>query len=104
MPTENTPGALAGFTYRVLIAVGIIALAVLVWRLSSVLVIVFGGIILAAALRALTNFAVRYTPLSDRWALGLVVLLVLGLLLLAGWLIGAPSFRLGPHRGRRRRG
>jgi hypothetical protein len=47
MPTENGPGALAGFTYRVLIAVGIIALAVLVWRLSSVLVIVFGGIILA---------------------------------------------------------
>jgi predicted PurR-regulated permease PerM len=89
MPTENTPGALAGFTYRVLIAVGIIALAVLVWRLSSVLVIVFGGIILAAALRALTGFAVRYTPLPDRWALGLVVLLVLGLLLLAGWLIGA---------------
>lgn len=88
MQTENTSGALAAFTYRVLIAVGIVAVAALAWRLSSVFIIVFGGILLAAALRALTNFTVRHTPLSDRWALAAVVLVLLALLILGGWLIG----------------
>jgi len=89
MQTETSPGSLSGFTYRALIAVGIVALAVLVWRLSGVFTVVFGGILLAAALGSLTNFAVRHTPLSPRWALALVVISLLALLILAGWLIGA---------------
>jgi predicted PurR-regulated permease PerM len=88
MQTETASGSLAAFTYRVLIAVGIVALAVLAWQLASVFIIVFGGVILAAALRALRNFTVRYTPLPERWALAVVVLVLVALLVLGGWLIG----------------
>jgi predicted PurR-regulated permease PerM len=80
---------LARFSYRVLIAVGIVALAVLAWRLSGVFILIFGGIILAAALRALTRFTVRHTHIGERWALGLVVVTLLALLIVGGWLIGA---------------
>jgi predicted PurR-regulated permease PerM len=89
MQTRTEARPLAGFCYRVLIAVGIVALAVLAWRLSGVFILVFGGILLAAALRALTNFAVSYAHLPPRLALVLVVLTLLAGLVLAFWLIGA---------------
>ena len=89
MPGENASGTLARFTYRVLIAVGIVALAILGWRLADVSVVVFGAIVLATALRSLTTFAVRHTPLPGRWALAVVVLLLVALLGVAGWLAGA---------------
>src|SRR3954469_11246676 len=89
MQPENHLSSLAAFTYRVLISVGIVALAVLAWRLSGVLIIAFGGIILAAMLRALTNFTVRHTPLSGRWALAVVILLLVALTVFAAWLVGA---------------
>jgi len=89
MQADNASSSLAAFTYRVLIFVGIVALAILAWRLADVLIIVFGGIILAATLRALTNFTVRHTPLQGRWALAVVVLALVALFALAGWLVGA---------------
>src|SRR5690349_14258544 len=89
MQPQTEGRSLAGFAYRVLIATGIVALAVLAWRLAGVFILVFGGIILAAALRALTNFTVEHAPLSPRLALVLVVLVLLAALGLAGWLIGA---------------
>jgi len=89
MQTDDTSSSLAAFTYRALIFVGIVALVVLAWRLADVLIIVFGGIILAATLRALTNFTVRHTPLSDHLALAVVILLLVALIAFAVWLVGA---------------
>jgi predicted PurR-regulated permease PerM len=88
MQTENRTGSMALFSYRVLIATGIVAIAVLAWRLAGVFIVIFGGILLAAALRALTNFTIRYTHLPNRWALAVVVLALVALLGLGGWLIG----------------
>jgi predicted PurR-regulated permease PerM len=85
--SERAP--LADFTYRVLIAVGIVALAILTWRLATVFLLIFGSIVLAAALRALSGGVAHYTPLSERWSLALVVVLLAIGLGVGGWLIGA---------------
>jgi predicted PurR-regulated permease PerM len=86
---EPAPSSLEGYTYRVLIAVGLIALAVLGWRLANVFILVFGGILVAVALRVLTDILVRHTRLNEQWALVIVVLSVAALLACTVWLIGA---------------
>ncbi len=85
---ELERGALAAYTYRVLIAVGIAALAVLAWQLADVLMLVFGGVVLASALRALADPLPRLTGLSPRVSLALVVLLLVAGLVGAFWLTG----------------
>lgn len=70
---------------RVAATVAIVALAWLAWRLLDVLALVFGGVLVAAALQALAAPLQRRLHLPPRWALGTVVL---GLVLLA-WLLGA---------------
>jgi predicted PurR-regulated permease PerM len=81
-------GALAAYTYRVLIAVGIVALAVLAWQLADVLMLVFGGVVLASALRALSDPLDRHTALSGRASLAVVVVLLLAAFVAAFWLVG----------------
>jgi predicted PurR-regulated permease PerM len=81
-------GALAAYTYRVLIAVGVVALAVLAWQLADVLMLVFGGIVLASALRALSDPLERHTALSGRVSLALVVIVLFIALVAAFWLVG----------------
>ena len=84
---SNTP-SMVHFTRRALVAVGIVVLVVLAWRLADVFVLIFGGVLLATALRALSDPLNRYMPLSSRWSLGLVVTAVVAVLGLAGWTIG----------------
>jgi predicted PurR-regulated permease PerM len=88
MQIDDDAGTPAGFAVRVLIAIGLLALAALAWRLADIWVVVFGGIILAATLRALTNLVMRHTPVPNRIALPVVVLALVALLSLGGWLIG----------------
>lgn len=64
------------------------ALVVLTWRLSDVLLLIFGGIIVAAALRALAAPMQRYLNLSPRLAVVLAVVAVLAAVTLGSWLIG----------------
>ena len=88
--------SLNDYTYRVLIALALVALAILGWRLASVFILVFGGVLVAVALRVLTNMLVRHTRLKERWALAIVVLSVAALLACTVWLIGAQvSSQLG---------
>ena len=86
---ETEPSPLKGYTYRVLIAVGLVALAVLGWRLANVFLLVFGAILVAVALRVLTDILVRHTRLNEQWALVIVVLSVAAVLACVIWLIGA---------------
>jgi predicted PurR-regulated permease PerM len=81
-------GALAAYTYRVLIAVGVVALAILAWQLAEVLMLIFGGVVLATALRALSDPLDRYTPLTGRASLAVVVVALLAMLVGAFWLVG----------------
>lgn len=79
----------AAFVRRVLIALALLALAALLWRLSGVLLLLFGAVVVAVVLREAADLVARRTPVPERWALpaaGLAILLVLGL---SGLLFGS---------------
>ncbi len=64
----------------VLIGIALIALALLCWKLSDVLVIAFGGVVLATVLRAMSTPVARWTGLAHRWALGIVLIVLLAVI------------------------
>jgi predicted PurR-regulated permease PerM len=74
--------------HSVLIAIALIALAVIVWKLSEVITVTFGGIVGAAVLRGLALPIARRTGWSERWCLALVLLGLLIILGGLGWLFG----------------
>jgi len=63
------------FVRRSLIAVGIVALAVLVisivWYAADVLMVAFAGVLFAVGLRGLSDWVSHRTRLSPGWSLGL---------------------------------
>lgn len=79
------------FLSRVLIVVGIVGLLILValfsWAVVDVLLLTFLGVLLAVVLRTLAKPIARRTPLSSRWALAVVVLLLLLIFAGMGWLL-----------------
>jgi predicted PurR-regulated permease PerM len=74
-----------------MIAAGIfaIAAAALLWYLFDVLLLIFGGILLAVVLRAPADWLARKTRLSSPWALTLVLVSITAALVAGGWLLGA---------------
>lgn len=73
------------------IAAGVFAIAavVLLWFLFDVILLVFGGILLAVVLRAPADWLSAKTRLPAPWALTLVLVVVVAVLAAAGWLLGA---------------
>ncbi len=78
------------YTRRVLIAVALtvllVGLAVMLWQIVAVLLLIFVGFLAAVFLSTLTDMLSYYSRLPRRAALPAVVLIILGLLALAGWL------------------
>lgn len=75
-------------TRQILVAIGLLALAVVLWRVSDVLVIAFGGIVLAALIRALSAPLAHRTGWRDRWCVLVVVIALLLFFAGLGWLFG----------------
>lgn len=73
---------------RVVAVVAIVALAWLAWRLLDVLVLIFGGVLVATALRTLSDPLQERLRLPARLALGLTIVGLFALLGLAVWLMG----------------
>lgn len=87
----NQPAKTGSVTSYILVAITLIIVAVLVWRIADVFVVAFGGIIFATVLSALALPLSRATRLSPRWS---VIVVVLGLLVvgsLLGWLFGSQA-------------
>ncbi|MCL4183375.1 MAG: AI-2E family transporter [Burkholderiaceae bacterium] len=82
-----------GYVGRVVIAVAIVVLAWLALELRAVIVVVFGGVLAAVALRAASTPVQRLTGLRERPALALVLATIVGILALGSWLIGEPVTR-----------
>jgi predicted PurR-regulated permease PerM len=82
------PHSTNSVTRQILIAIALLGLAVLLWRVADVLIIGFGGIVIAALLRALAVPLARMTGWRDRWAV--LVVLSVGMIVLSGliWLFG----------------
>lgn len=74
--------------------VGLVLLAILIALAANLLLLLFGGILLAVFLRSLTNFVRGKTSLPEGWSLALVVI---GLVVLLGgmaWLLAEQADRL----------
>lgn len=75
---------------RLLLAVGVIGLFVILllffWAIADILLLLFTGVVLAVVLRTLAKPIARHTPLTDKWSLAVVVLLLVVLLGVGGWL------------------
>lgn len=74
-------------TIATVIVLSLTALALLIWYSIQILLLIFAGILLAVFLRALADLVSGLTGLGHRWSLLIVILLLLGLSVLAGWLI-----------------
>jgi len=79
IPHPLSPEAL--FLRRVLIAAVVVVLILLLWQVSLVLILTFGGVVVAVALRNIAAPLARWLRLPDRWAL-LVTVLGLGIIAL----------------------
>lgn len=69
----------AAFVRRVLIMIGLVALALAVWSLSGVLLLAFAAVLVAVILRALADLLSRHSWMPQRWSLtvaGLTILVV----------------------------
>jgi len=59
----------------------------LLWSGAEVILLVFAGFLLAVFLRSLSDLLSEYTPLSENWALTIILLAIIGLIALGGWLL-----------------
>lgn len=78
------------FVRRVLIVLGLAALFFLVWQLRTLLLMVFGAIVIASIFRAVADWISRITRLPSLAATALSILLVLGI-------VGALIALFGAH-------
>ena len=77
-----------GLTYAIFLIIFVGSLLVLAWRLSDILLLLFGSIIIAVSLRAFAVTLQRYLHLPLRVTVGLAVLIVLVFLVFVTWLVG----------------
>jgi predicted PurR-regulated permease PerM len=86
------PGARDGAraAAMLLVATGFtIAAMFLAWKLSHVLLLTFGAVLVAILLLSLTDLIERYTPARGNWALLLAGLIVLAVIVGFAWILGA---------------
>lgn len=87
-PRPDHAPAATPFAARLLSVALLVLVALLTWRLSSLLMLLFAGIVLAVGLRALSEGVRHVLPVSERWA-GVITVLLLALVLgLLGRLLG----------------
>lgn len=85
--TRHVPSA--GFGLRaVLLAALLLVLGLIAWRLSDVVLLMFGAVIVAVALKAFAALLQRVLPMPPRLAVLAAVLLTLAVTLSGSWLIG----------------
>jgi predicted PurR-regulated permease PerM len=82
-PAERT------FVRRVLIVIALVALAFLLWQLRSVLLMLFGAVVVATILRALAEPIAKWTRLPEGVAVAIAALLIAGLIVGLAWMMGA---------------
>ncbi len=66
----------AEFVRKTLIVLGIGVLALLTWKLSDVLLLAFGAVLVSILLRAASEALVRYLKVPERWSLTVASLLI----------------------------
>ena len=87
MPTPPTAKS-SGCVRYILIALALAALACLLWKLTPVLLVAFGGIVVATLLRAMARPLRRFSRLSDHARVGIALAVFLGATGGVLWLFG----------------
>lgn len=79
----------AGFIYRVWFTIGAVILAglllILLWQGTEVILLVFGGLLLAVFLDSVSSWISEKISLSKNWSLAMVLLILAGLTVFGGW-------------------
>lgn len=91
----------AQFVQRTAIVFAFAVTLLALWRLADVLLLIFGGIIIALIIRSGGDFVSRYAPVSPRWASLLVVLAGAVLVAIVSLLIGDEVSRQLQQLGQR---
>jgi predicted PurR-regulated permease PerM len=76
------------FVRRALIAILLAAVAVVAWQLRTVIVLLFGAVVLATVVRALADPLSKHLRLPERVAVLIAVLLIFGVIAGVAWLLG----------------
>lgn len=76
------------FIRRVLIGLGLVTLFALVWHLRSLLLMLFGAVVVATVFRALADRIRKLTNCSEEFSVAVAILLVLGMTSGLGVLFG----------------
>ncbi|PVE25531.1 AI-2E family transporter [Microvirga sp. KLBC 81] len=71
----------AEFVRKTLIVLGLVLLALLLWKLADVLLLAFGAILVALILHASADLLVRYIHVPERWALWVASIIIFGIVL-----------------------
>ncbi|MES2664377.1 MAG: AI-2E family transporter [Pseudomonadota bacterium] len=79
---------LTAYARRVFLVVAIAILAFLIWRLSSVFLLLFGAIITATLLTAMATPMEKHFHWSSRFSVVVSVIFLIVLIVLGSWLIG----------------
>lgn len=78
----------ANYVRRILLTIALIALALAAWRLAGLLMLVFGGLLLAVVLRRLALLLGRLVRLPQPWPLYLLIAVLIGLIGGGLWMFG----------------
>ena len=84
----STAADLPLFTRKTLVVIGLAALALLAWKLSPVLLLLFAGIVLASAIRTGAMPLARRTRMNETLAVGIVTVAIAAVLVGGGYLFG----------------
>jgi predicted PurR-regulated permease PerM len=77
------------FVRRALIVIALAALALLAWQLRTVLVLLFGAVMVATIFRAISDLLEKHLRFPERIAVLVSVLLIVGVIAGVVWSIGA---------------
>ncbi len=77
------------FVRRVLIVLALVSLVYLLWELRTLVLMLFGAVVVATIFRSLSGLICRWTRVPDSVAVALSVLFVLGLIATLGAIFGA---------------
>ena len=88
MPDEKPSESEPAFVRRALIVIALAAVALLLWQVRTVLVLLFGAVVVGTIIRAISEPLSKHLRLPDGVAVLAAVLLLVGILFGVGWLLG----------------
>jgi predicted PurR-regulated permease PerM len=87
--TDTRESSEARFVRRTLIVISLVAAALLLWQVRTVVVLLFGAVMIATIFRSIADFLRKHLRLPTRLAVMLAIILVVAIIGLVAWAIGS---------------